>query len=415
MKDATTYLSDRARFDWLRLSRCENVGPRTFAMLLRVHGDAAAALKALPELAKRNANGRVLRLANVEDIEAEFEAAERCGARFIGWSEPDYPWLLREIDGAPPIIAIRGNLSVFTRPTVAIIGSRNASAAGLAFTERLARGLAEAGYAVVSGLARGIDARAHRATAETGTIAVLAGGHDKIYPADHEKLLEQLLDTGAAVSEMPFGWEARGRDFPRRNRIVSGLSSGIVVVEAAKNSGSLITARFAGEQGREVFAVPGSPLDPRAEGTNALLRDGATFCTRVDDVLDVVARLQARPHHGDLFSEPGAADHPDQPLWDELDLDDGSATPGPALRPHGRASAPYEAATRQAADAEGSAEGEPFSGPERVIGLLGPSPISIDELVRAAEMPAQVIRAILLELELAGRLERHGSNLVSLL
>jgi DNA processing protein len=290
------------------------------------------------------------------------------------------------------------------------VGSRNASAAGLAFTERLARGLAEAGYVVVSGLARGIDARAHRATAETGTIAVLAGGHDKIYPADHEKLLEQLLDKGAAVSEMPFGWEARSRDFPRRNRIVSGLSSGIVVVEAAKNSGSLITARFAGEQGREVFAVPGSPLDPRAEGTNALLRDGATFCTRIDDVLDALAaRLQANPRHGDLFSEPGMADDPDEPLWDELDLDDGSAAPVPQGRP--RDPAPYKMG--QAIEAA-SGEAAPFSGPERIIGLLGPSPISIDELVRAAEMPAQAIRAILLELELAGRLERHGGNLVSL-
>ena len=235
----------------------------------------------------------------------------------------------------------------------------------------------------------------------------------EIYPADHEKLLEQLLDKGAAVSEMPFGWEARGRDFPRRNRIVSGLSSGIVVIEAAKNSGSLITARFAGEQGREVFAVPGSPLDPRAEGTNALLRDGATFCTRVDDVLDALAaRLQAHPRHGDLFSEPEVTDDPDEPLWDELDLGDGSESPTPTARPRDRAgAAPYAA---RAVDAEAIGEAEPFSGPERVIGLLGPSPISIDELVRAAEMPAQAIRAILLELELAGRLERHGGNLVSL-
>ncbi|WP_020175807.1 DNA-processing protein DprA [Methyloferula stellata] len=411
---AATQLSDRERFDWLRLSRCENVGPRTFAMLLKRHGNAAAALKALPSLAAKNANGRVLRLANVEDIEAEFEAAERCGARFIGWSEPDYPWLLREIDSAPPMIAIRGNPSVFARPTAAIVGSRNASAAGLAFTERLARGLAEAGYVVVSGLARGIDARAHRATTESGTIAVLAGGHDKIYPADHEKLLEQLLERGAAISEMPFGWEARGRDFPRRNRIVSGLSSGIVVVEAAKNSGSLITARFAGEQGREVFAVPGSPLDPRAEGTNALLRDGATFCTRVEDVLDALAaRLQAHMRHGDLFSEPSATENPNEPLWDELDLDEG-LEPGAVPKTHSpdRAPAPY--GIEQTADEADSAGAEPFSGPERIIGLLGPSPVSIDELVRAADMPAQAIRAILLELELAGRLERHGGNLVSL-
>jgi len=412
MSPAPVHLSDRERFDWLRLSRSENVGPRTFDMLLRRYGSAAAALEALPGLAARNASGRILRLANATDIETEFEAAEKSGARFVARPEAGYPWLLREIDAAPPMIAIRGNAAIFTRPSVAIVGSRNASAAGLAFTERLARGLGEAGYAVVSGLARGIDARAHRATAESGTIAVLAGGHDKVYPADHGKLLEQLLDRGAAVSEMPFGWEARGRDFPRRNRIVSGLSSGLVVVEAAKSSGSLITARFAGEQGREVFAVPGSPLDPRAEGTNQLLRDGATFCTRVEDVLDALAaRLQSGGRHGDLFSE-APQENPDAPLWDELDLDDGSGAPfAPTAGLYGQM-LPLEIAGRPeqpAADAEES------SGPERIIGLLGPSPISIDELVRAADMPAQAIRAILLELELDGRLERHGGNLVSLI
>jgi DNA processing protein len=405
MAVAGTRLSDRERFDWLRLTRSENVGPRTFAMLLRRHGNAAKALEALPGLTARTPHGRALRIANTEEIEAEFEAAERCGARFIGWSEPEYPWLLREIDAPPPMIAIRGNLPVFTRPCIAIVGSRNASAAGLAFTERLARALAEANYVVVSGLARGIDARAHRATAETGTIAVLAGGHDKIYPAEHEKLLEQLLEKGAAVSEMPFGWEARGRDFPRRNRIVSGLSHGVVVVEAAKNSGSLITARFAGEQGREVFAVPGSPLDPRAEGTNHLLRDGATFCTRVEDVIDALSARLRGENQGDLF-ETGIEATDDEPLWDEFDPKDGSSLPS-AAKLSGYAVEPIEAC--------GSSQAEAVASPERVIGLLGPSPISIDELVRAAELPAQLIRVILLELELKGRLERHGGNLVSLL
>ncbi len=405
--DARARLSDRERFDWLRLTRSENVGPRTFAMLLRRHGDAAKVLDALPGLLGRTPHGRVLRIAKAEDIEAEFEAAERCGARFIGWSEPDYPWLLREIDAPPPMIAVRGNMSIFTRPCIAIVGSRNASAAGLAFTERLARALAEANYVVVSGLARGIDARAHRATIGSGTVAVLAGGHDKIYPPEHEKLLEQLLDKGAAVSEMPFGWEARGRDFPRRNRIVSGLSHGVVVVEAAKNSGSLITARFAGEQGREVFAVPGSPLDPRAEGTNHLLRDGATFCTRVEDVIDALAaRLRRGSDHGDLF-ETGFESMDDEPLWDELDLDAGMPS---APKPLAYARSFIEAPTSQI-----EAETSVLASPERVISLLGPSPISIDELVRAAEMPARTIQVILLELEMNGRLERHGGNLVSLL
>jgi DNA processing protein len=383
-------------------------------MLLRRYGNAASAIKALPGIAARNSSGRVLKLAPVEDIESEFEAAARCHARFVARCEPDYPWLLREIDSAPPVIAIRGNPDIFTRSSVAIIGSRNASAAGLAFTERLGRGLAEAGYAIVSGLARGIDARAHRATLESGTIAVLAGGHDRIYPADHEKLLEQILETGAAVSEMPFGWEARGRDFPRRNRIVSGLSLGVIVVEAAKNSGSLITARFASEQGREVFAVPGSPLDPRAGGTNHLLREGVPICTCVEDVLESLARLQSGLKPGDLFSEPDPS--ADEPLWDEFDPGDGPAVPqAPVvrkplpveIRPSAPQQAPYELAQTD------FIKSEPTS--DLILGLLGPSPVSIDELVRAAEMPAQAIRAILLTLELEGRLERHGGNLVSLI
>jgi DNA processing protein len=385
-------------------------------MLLRRYGDAAGALKALPGLAARNASGRALRLANTEDIEAEFEAATRCDARFVAVCEPDYPWLLREIDSAPPIIAIRGNPAVFSRSSVAIVGSRNASAAGLAFTERLARGLAEAGYAVVSGLARGIDARAHRATLESGTIAVLAGGHDRIYPAEHETLLQQILQTGAALSEMPFGWEARGRDFPRRNRIVSGLSLGTIVVEAAKKSGSLITARFASEQGRDVFAVPGSPLDPRAEGTNHLLREGVQICTCVEDVLESLARLQSGLRQGELFSEPGPNQGADEPLWDELDL---NLDNGPAIALGPVASAynlkPAVTDERAAVTPKAAPRSNSEQNTERVINLLGPSPVSLDELVRASEMPAQSIRAILLTLELEGRLERHGGNLVSLI
>jgi DNA processing protein len=417
MTEATKHLSDHERFDWVRLARSENVGPRTFGMLLHRHGNAANALEALPALAARNASGRALHLASAEDVEAEFEVAARCNARFIARCEPDYPWLLREIDSAPPVIAVRGNTSVFARSSVAIIGSRNASAAGLAFTERLARGVAEAGYVVVSGLARGIDARAHRATAETGTIAVLAGGHDKIYPADHAKLLEELLAHGAAISEMPFGWEARGRDFPRRNRIVSGLSLGVIVVEAAKNSGSLITARFASEQGREVFAVPGSPLDPRAEGTNHLLREGVPICTCVEDVLDSLARLQSGLRPGDLFSEPGRIENPDEPLWDELDLDAGAAIPrqAPTARSVNPSYSAEPSSLLGASTRDDKSETVVSAGPERILGLLGPSPISIDDLVRAAEMPAQTIRVILLELELKGRLERHGGNLVSLI
>jgi len=409
------HLSDRERFDWLRLSRSENVGPRTFATLLKRHGSARAALAALAGLTARNPGKRALHAAEEKDIEQEFLAAGRLDAHFVAHCEPDYPWLLRQIESAPPIIAVRGDRAVFAKPAVAIIGSRNASAAGLAFAEQLARGLADAGYVIISGLARGIDARAHRATLQTGTVAVLAGGHDKIYPAEHGKLLEELIEKGAAVSEMPFGWNARDRDFPRRNRIVSGLSLGTIVVEAAKNSGSLITARFAMEQGREVFAVPGSPLDPRAKGTNGLLRDGVPICTCVEDVLDSLARLQSGLKSRDLFSEPGEGEPGEDLYWDEFDFDEPNS-PRPVRAPSKKAPEMSWAADLFAlAPGEQSPAEEGPAGPERLLDLLGPSPVSIDELVRASELPARDVRAILLELEIAGRLERHGGNLVSLL
>ncbi len=344
-------LSDAQRLDWLRLWRSESVGPRTFRTLINRLGSAQAALKELPRLASR---GKPVRIASVEEIERELAEAARCGANFVALGEADYPTLLRKIDTAPPIVAVRGELSVFTRPAVAIVGSRNASAAGLAFAERLSRGLAQAGFVIVSGLARGVDIRAHQTTCETGTIAVLAGGHDRIYPSEHAAALERLLERGAAISEMPFGWEARGRDFPRRNRIIAGLAQGTVIVEAARRSGSLITARFAAEQGREVFAVPGSPLDPRAEGTNELIRDGATLCTSALDVIDALARQIESPRH-DLFSEADPAAPPEEPLWDELDVAAAAPSvpaviePGPAgLAPNDDASEAPALASRDA-------------------------------------------------------------------
>jgi DNA processing protein len=244
------YFNVLSRLDWLRLIRTPNVGPRTFRTLVNHFGGARA------------------------DAEREIAAAEKLGVALVALGEPSYPPRLQMIDDAPPLVAIRGQAPAFALPMVAVVGSRNASGAGMKFTQRIARELGEAGFAVVSGLARGIDAAAHRASLATGTIAVLAGGHDRVYPAEHVELLGAILSAGAALSEMPLGWEPRGRDFPRRNRLISGLSLGVVIVEAAKRSGSLITARFALEQGREVFAVPGSPLDPRAEGTNGLIKQG---------------------------------------------------------------------------------------------------------------------------------------------
>jgi DNA processing protein len=277
------------------------------------------------------------------------------------------------IDDVPPLLAVRGKLAILAQPLVAIVGSRNASGAGVKFAERLARELGDAGFGIVSGLARGIDAAAHHASLSSGTIAVLAGGHDRIYPADHVDLLESILAEGAAISEMPLAWEPRAHDFPRRNRLISGLSLGVVIVEAARRSGSLITARLAGEQGREVFAVPGSPLDPRAEGTNGLLKQGATLVTEAADVIAALEPIMGRGIELPSAQEP-ASEAPGLP----------DANPAEDER-------------------------------SRVIALLGPTPTAIDDLVRMSRTSPAIVRTVLLELEIAGRLERHGGALVSLL
>jgi DNA processing protein len=303
--ESASRLSDGQLLDWLRLIRSENIGPRTFRELINRYGGASAALEALPALVARSLKGRAIRIADRDETLREIEASRAMGVRFVATSDPAYPPLLRMIDNAPPLLMIRGDAGALARPCVAIVGARNASASGLAFTERLARGLAREDYVIVSGLARGVDTTAHRACVETGTVAVLAGGHARPYPSENVPLLEKIVQSGGAViSEMPLEWEPRGRDFPRRNRLVSGLSLGAVVVEAARRSGSLITARFAAEQGREVFAVPGSPQDPRAEGTNDLLREGATLCACVEDVTRVLQEQRKGPSPGaDLFGE----------------------------------------------------------------------------------------------------------------
>jgi DNA processing protein len=399
-------LTDNQRIDWLRLIRCEGIGPRTFRGLVNRFGGAGPALAALPDLTR--ARGKRVQPPSRAAAEAEIAAAAKLNARFVALGEVDYPKALQATETAPPLIAIRGEVRVLHRPAVAIVGSRNASAAGLAFTERLARGLGEAGLVVVSGLARGIDARAHKAALGTGTVAVLAGGQDRIYPANHAALVAEILDQGGAVvAEMPMGWEPRGRDFPRRNRIISGLSLGSVVVEAARRSGSLITARFALEQGREVFAVPGSPLDPRAEGTNDLIRQGATLVAEVDHVLAVLAPLVAE---ADIAGPGLALDRPDladQPIfWDETDFD-GSPLPMPAPS--------LDDPDSEAAEAERSGPAEPENGRSRLIAALSPTPIGTDELARSTGLSIRAVQTTLLELELDGRIERHGNGAVSLM
>jgi DNA processing protein len=367
------HLTDEQRLDWLRLIRSQNVGPRTFRALVNHFGGARAALEALPSLARRGGADAAMKIYAQADAEREIAAAEKLGAVFLALGETGYPPRLQMIDDAPPLIAIRGHIPALALPMIAIVGSRNASGAGLKFTQRLARELGEAGFAIVSGLARGIDAAAHSACLATGTIAVLAGGLDCIYPAEHANLLDAILAAGAALSEMPFGWEPRGRDFPRRNRLISGLSLGVVIVEAARRSGSLITARFALEQGREVFAVPGSPLDPRAEGTNGLIKQGATPVTETSDIVSVL-----------------------QPIMQEKKMP--AREPEPPLHDGGAADDVEPAADERA----------------RIVGLLGPAPVLIDDLVRLSNSSPSVVRMVLLELEIAGRLERHGGGLVSL-
>lgn len=390
-------LTDEQRLDWLRLIRSENVGPRTFRALINQYGGAAAALEALPDLARRG--GRLmLKVCSRAEAEKEMAAAARLGVRFIAMGEPDYPKTLQAIDTAPPLIAIRGSSDILAKPSVAIVGSRNASASGLTFAERLSRQLGEAGYVVVSGLARGIDTKAHKASLESGTVAVLAGGHDRIYPAQNEPLLHAIIEQGGAViSEMSMGWEPRGRDFPRRNRIVSGLSYGVVVVEAARRSGSLITARFALEQGREVFAVPGSPLDPRAEGTNDLIRDGATLCAGIEHVTSVLEPLIASGPRLDRSAEEAHHALGSEELWDELDLPDIVRAPVRPVMP------------------EAGIDEETGEGEADLIAFLGPSPVAIDDLVRQSGLSIRNVQMALLELEIAGRLERHGGNVVSLI
>ena len=363
-------LSDEERIDWLRLIRSENVGPRSFRSLLRYCGSARSALAQLPELARRGGAATV-RICPRAEAERELAAARALGVCLVGMREAAYPERLREIDDAPPLLAVRGKPSALARPMVAMVGSRNASAAGAKIAAHLARDLGAAGFVVVSGLARGIDGAVHRASLASGTVAVLAGGHDRIYPAEHAPLLDELLADGAAISEMPLGWEPRARDFPRRNRLISGLSLGVVIVEAAQRSGSLITARFALEQGREVFAVPGSPLDPRAQGSNALLKQGATLVTEAADVITAIEPILGR----DIMRPTPPAEPPQ----------------------FGTAGEP---------EADGHARDD-------IAGLLGPTPVAIDDLVRLSGASAATVRQVLLELELAGRIERHGGGLVS--
>lgn len=366
-------LSAAERFDWLRLIRTENVGPITFHRLLEQFGSARSALEALPDLAKRGGRTKPLRIASKADIERELIANERIGARLLCSCEPDYPEPMAALDDAPPVVSVLGHPHLLKRRAVALVGARNASMNGKKFAERLARELGEAGLLVVSGLARGIDTAAHAGALGTGTAAVVAGGADVVYPPENETLYRDIVQQGVVLAESAVGTTPQARHFPRRNRLISGLSLGVLVVEAALRSGSLITARMALEQGREVMAVPGSPLDPRCQGTNNLLRQGAALVEGVDDVLRALENLSppaVRERQGDLFAP---------------------ARPAP----------PTESDLETARTV--------------ILENLSHTPVAIDELVRGCQLSAPVVLTVVLELELAGRVQRQPGNQVNLI
>jgi len=372
---AVAELTNTERLACLRLIRSENVGPVTFRELLAHFGSAEAALAALPELSRRGGFKRPIRLCPLDEAEAELDRARNAGAELLFTTETRYPPVLAALDAPPPLLYAKGKLQLLNRPAIAVVGSRQCSAAGAKLARHFAAELGRAGYVVVSGLARGIDSMAHEAALEHGTIAVLAGGIDVVYPPEHEALQQTIGERGCLVTEMPFGFVPRGKDFPRRNRIISGLSLGVLIVEAARRSGSLVTARLAAEQGRDVFAVPGHPLDPRAEGTNKLLKSGATLVTEAEDLLSALAPLTGQPalHLRDGGPEefaPAAA--PPLPQLSEKDRD-------------------------------------------RVVAALGPAPTDVDTLVRGTGLAIRSVQIALIELALAGRIERHGNGLVSLI
>ena len=361
-------IDDTGRRDWLRLARSPRIGPVTFLELMRRYTSAAKALEALPQLAKAGGAKRGITALPIAKADAEMEAAAKADARMLCLGAADYPVNLARLEAPPPLLWSLGLPDTAHQKAVSLVGARNASALGLKFTETLARDLGRAGYAIISGLARGIDAVAHRGALESGTVAVLAGGVDSLWPPQNAELYAAIRERGAVLSERPMGYEGRGKDFPRRNRIISGLGLGIIVTEGAERSGSLITARYAGEQGRDVMAVPGSPLDPRSGGCNALIREGATLVRGIDDVIEAISRLPDQPN----LLEPDQDWHKD----DETDAD--------AAR-------------------------------ETVLALLSVHPVGVDELRRLSGVSAGALALILLELDLAARLRRDPGGMVALI
>ena len=364
-------LSSDERLAWLRLARTETIGPSTFAALLARFPDVREALDAAPRLARRGGR-RELEITSEADAKAELDRLANLRGRTLAYAEPEFPLALAALDPPPPVISVIGDLALLKREMVAVVGARNASGLGIKLAGLIAGDLSRAGLVIASGMARGIDAAAHRAALERGTIAVLAGGVDVVYPPEHRELYDEICRRGAIISEMPIGMAPLPRHFPRRNRLISGLSRGTVVIEAAERSGSLITAHYAIEQGREVFAVPGSPLDPRAKGANRLIRDGAVLTESAEDVLNTLS---------------------------------------PVLKQGFRETVPREAPRGLRIDAMIEAEADVVRA--AIQEKLGAAPVEVDELVRQTGAPAEAVTTALLELELAGSVQRHPGNRVS--
>lgn len=354
----------------LRLIRTDSIGPITYRQLIARFGDADSAIRALPDLAKKG--GRSLVVATESAAEAELAAVAAMGGAMIFIGTPAYPALLANLETAPPVLTTRGDISLLERPAVAIVGARNASAAGVRFARQLAADLAAEDLVVVSGLARGIDAAAHQGAMAGGTVAVVAGGADVVYPPENAALMAQIAEQGLIIAEQMPGVEPQARHFPRRNRIIAGLAAGTLVVEGAPKSGSLITARVAAEAGREVMAVPGSPLDPRAQGCNILIREGATLVQNAADVIEALSAFGEGAQVGMRFKAAETAG------W-------------------------YDEVAVEAGDAERAA----------IEALLSPTPVAIDEVVRLSGLPSAVVASALLDLELAGSLVRHAGGRVS--
>lgn len=372
-------LTDTEKLDWLCLSRTENVGPITFYRLIERFGSAKKALESLPDIARRGGRFAPFKPFSRAEAEKELAAIAGIGARLIASGEPDYPELLAQVEDAPPLLTVLGDPSLLNKKSVAIVGARNASTNGRKIAQHFAHKIGAGGYLVTSGLARGIDTAAHEGALASGTIAVVAGGIDVIYPKENTDLYNSIARTGAIVAESPFGTQPAARHFPRRNRIISGMCLGVVVIEAAAKSGSLITARMAAEQGRDVFSVPGSPMDPRSEGTNLLLRDGAQLVTKPEDALEALDGMRIKPF-SDVSSE-----------FDRFGAEQG-ALPFPSIP-----------------------EKDMETLRKNILGMLGHDPADVDDIIRAASVPPAVVLTALLELELAGRIERQPGNKVNLI